>query len=184
MKNHFKANAKVYLFFIIAYAISWSSLFLGNEEYSFFWFLAKFGFSLSAVILLIVYRDKKCTSDLVQYATQKVHWTYILLALLPFLAYFVSILFMVPFSELNIIKGEGIGEWLYIILIAPGSGIIFYSLFRGGMGEEIGLRAYILPMIANKQSLLKTALIIGVVWSVWHYPVWIPSGLINVFART
>jgi len=173
------------LFFAISYLISWSSLFIfGNVDGTIPSYIAKFGFSLSAIILLLFYRDKEKTAEIIEYAKTPVRWTYLLLALSPILAYFASILIAVPFAELSIVKGESFLQWAYVILIAPTSGILFYSLLRGGLGEEIGLRAYVLPLIASKQSLLRTALIIGIVWALWHYPVWINNGIVSLVAGT
>jgi len=38
------------------------------------------------------------------------------------------------------------------------------------LGEEIGWRGYLVPELARVCSFTRTALISGVIWTVWHYP--------------
>lgn len=37
-------------------------------------------------------------------------------------------------------------------------------------GEEIGWRAYALPILSARMGFWKAATVLGVVWAVWHYP--------------
>lgn len=39
-----------------------------------------------------------------------------------------------------------------------------------GLGEEPGWRGYLLPTLQGSYSALKSSLIVGVVWAVWHAP--------------
>lgn len=45
-----------------------------------------------------------------------------------------------------------------------------YFFLGGGMGEEFGWRGYLTPHFQQKYSVLKSAVIIGVLWAVWHFP--------------
>jgi membrane protease YdiL (CAAX protease family) len=38
------------------------------------------------------------------------------------------------------------------------------------LGEEIGWRGFLVPELAKTTTFTKTALISGVIWAVWHYP--------------
>ncbi|HTE00156.1 MAG TPA: type II CAAX endopeptidase family protein [Mucilaginibacter sp.] len=59
--------------------------------------------------------------------------------------------------------------------------IIIYFIFLGAIGmtrslstaigEEIGWRGFLVPELAKSNSFTKTALISGLIWSVWHYPI-------------
>lgn len=54
--------------------------------------------------------------------------------------------------------------------------IFFDGLIRGPLGEELGWRGYLQNELATRYSLLKTSLIVGVIWAVWHLPLWFISG--------
>ena len=54
--------------------------------------------------------------------------------------------------------------------------MFFDSLIRGPLGEEVGWRGYMQNELAKRFSLLKSSLIVGVIWGVWHLPLWFISG--------
>jgi membrane protease YdiL (CAAX protease family) len=39
------------------------------------------------------------------------------------------------------------------------------------LGEEIGWRGFLVPQLAKSHSFTVTALVTGVIWSLWHYPI-------------
>ena len=57
---------------------------------------------------------------------------------------------------------------LYVLLI--GSFGMVGSLSHA-LGEEIGWRGFLVPELAKNVSFTSTALISGIIWSLWHYPV-------------
>jgi membrane protease YdiL (CAAX protease family) len=44
------------------------------------------------------------------------------------------------------------------------------------LGEEIGWRGFLVPELARRHSFTRTALISGVIWAVWHYPLLLLGG--------
>jgi membrane protease YdiL (CAAX protease family) len=64
------------------------------------------------------------------------------------------------------------------LLIAPGAigALLFKSIITGATGEELGWRGYLLNSLREKYSPLKAAIIVGIVWSFWHLPLWFLSG--------
>lgn len=52
--------------------------------------------------------------------------------------------------------------FFYFILILPLS----------ALWEEIGWRGFLLPILQEKNSALKASLIIGLVWGIWHLPIY------------
>lgn len=54
--------------------------------------------------------------------------------------------------------------------------IFFDGLIRGPLGEELGWRGYLQNELTRRFSLLKASLIVGVIWAVWHLPLWFISG--------
>lgn len=65
--------------------------------------------------------------------------------------------------------------------LPPALAIAMYLVFAGttgmirssasALGEEIGWRGFLVPQLAQSCSYTTTALITGVVWSLWHYPI-------------
>ena len=55
------------------------------------------------------------------------------------------------------------------------SGFIFKD--SGPLGEEFGWRGYALPRMLRLMSPLSSALLLGLIWALWHLPAWwIPGG--------
>ncbi len=88
---------------------------------------------------------------------------------LPFLYVLVVYLF---------VWGTGLGGFTMVPAM-----MLIQTLTLGGimaciaaLGEEIGWSGFFIPELAKITSFTKTALVRGIVWSVWHYPI-IISGL-------
>ncbi len=54
--------------------------------------------------------------------------------------------------------------------------LVLVNLLTGPTGEEPGWRGFALPRLMERFSLLKAGLILGILWSLWHLPVWLASG--------
>jgi membrane protease YdiL (CAAX protease family) len=74
---------------------------------------------------------------------------------------------------LTLPPGVGHGAWPLVLPIA-----FLINIFVGGpLAEDIGWRGYILPKLRETMSALDASLLIGVVWVVWHLPMfWFPEG--------
>ena len=55
-----------------------------------------------------------------------------------------------------------LSSWLQISVVA---GLL-------SVGEELGWRGFMLPRVLTTRRPLAAALIVGIVWGVWHYPIW------------
>lgn len=53
-----------------------------------------------------------------------------------------------------------------------------FVLFLGGGLEEPGWRGFGLPVLQERYSPLRATLILGLVWGVWHVPVYGPAGFV------
>ena len=61
--------------------------------------------------------------------------------------------------------------------LAPGFLLMTLATDPGPLGEELGWRGYALPRLLSRlASPLNVALILGVVWGLWHLPAFIISG--------
>jgi membrane protease YdiL (CAAX protease family) len=58
---------------------------------------------------------------------------------------------------------------------------LLFLIFFGGGQEELGWRGYIMPYLEKRFGLLVGSIILGIVWAVWHLPMWLvpDSGQIN-----
>lgn len=66
-------------------------------------------------------------------------------------------------------------------LSMPAVVILFFSgLIRGPIGEELGWRGYLLEKFAEKNSNLKSAVFLGLIWCFWHALLWFVSGFTGV----
>jgi uncharacterized protein len=73
------------------------------------------------------------------------------------------------------IKGFGLGAmppWASIALsffFTATTGVITDCATT--MGEEIGWRGFLVPELAKRHSFARTAIISGLIWAVWHFPI-------------
>ncbi|WP_156456531.1 CPBP family intramembrane glutamic endopeptidase [Abyssisolibacter fermentans] len=59
--------------------------------------------------------------------------------------------------------------------------IFFHHLVQGPLGEELSWRGYVLNELQKMHSPFIAALIVGVLWGLWHAPLWLlTSGYIGV----
>jgi membrane protease YdiL (CAAX protease family) len=72
---------------------------------------------------------------------------------------------------LNLVANLSLGSFLFILLD---------SLIRGPLGEELGWRGYLQLELNKRFSLLKSSLIVGLIWGLWHLPLWFVSGFEGV----
>jgi membrane protease YdiL (CAAX protease family) len=63
------------------------------------------------------------------------------------------------------------GVYLVILLVIGTISAIFTAL-----GEEIGWRGLLVPELAKVTTFTKTALLSGIIWSIWHYPMLLFAG--------
>ncbi len=63
-------------------------------------------------------------------------------------------LLMLPFDV------EDLGSRLSLV------GIV--GLFFGAVGEELGWRGYLQPLVKSRMSMLWTSVLVGVLWALWH----------------
>jgi len=58
--------------------------------------------------------------------------------------------------------------------------MFLHNLIQGPLGEEVGWRGYALTELKKRFSLVASSLILGVIWGLWHLPLWFVSGYSGV----
>ena len=53
---------------------------------------------------------------------------------------------------------------------------LFFAIVDGPLGEEIGWRGFFLPILLERLGPIAASLILGVVWFLWHLPLYIATG--------
>jgi len=182
-----KIDWNLSIFWVIAYLIAWPIAFIFGVDdeairasYSpitaaILIYLPKFAFSISGLILFWY------TGQLKEMWTRLTHWRvswtwYTLAYLGPAALYFLSAFI----SSNEPLSPRFDSSTFWMLTVATQSGILFYFLFRGGLGEEIGLRGYALTRLQTRYSPLKSALIIGFWWGLWHLPAWVGRDVLSI----
>ncbi|HWQ47614.1 MAG TPA: type II CAAX endopeptidase family protein [Methanosarcina sp.] len=65
-----------------------------------------------------------------------------------------------------------IPNFQFPVLMVP---IFFVIFFIGGIGEEIGWTGYATDPLQGKENALKTSIILGIVWTMWHITPWLQA---------
>ena len=174
-------------FWLIAFIIAWSIGFTAGVDdeairaaYSPIFatiliYLPKFAFTIAGVIMFFVTRQsKQMWARLFNF---RVNWIWYALAYLgPALLYLAS----AWISSEGPLSPRFDSSTLWMLTFAAQSGIFAYFLFRGGLGEEIGLRGFALTRLQTRHSPLKASLIIGFWWGLWHIPAWIGRDALSI----
>ena len=62
---------------------------------------------------------------------------------------------------------------------------LFWGLISGPLSEEVGWRGFLSDIMLNKNNVVKSSLIIGFIWGIWHLPLFFyPAQIQYEFAHT
>jgi len=175
------------IFFFIAYILAWPIAFIfGVDEElirtnhsppaaTLIIYLPKFAFTISGVILFWFNGQIKEMWTRLTLWRVRLFW-YALAYLGPALLYLTS----ARISSNEPLAPRFDSSTLWMLTVSAQSGILFYFFFRGGLGEEIGLRGFALARLQTRHSPLKAALIIGFWWGLWHLPAWVGRSALEI----
>lgn len=173
MKVETSGRQQIVAFFVLAVGISWmlwvpfAAGIIGSPQLAtLFFFAGAFGPLLSAGIVTWLTGE-----SLYEWASQVLKWRvqprwYIAALSLPLL--FSTVPLTVAFAALgNPLNLSVLIQRVPLVLM----GIVFV-FFLGGGQEELGWRGFALPQLQRSYSALGASLIIGVVWAIWHIPLY------------
>jgi hypothetical protein len=64
--------------------------------------------------------------------------------------------------------------WIALVFTVPT--VFVTNLLSSPLLEELGWRGFLLPKLQEKFSALHASLIVGGIWGVWHFPLWLIYG--------
>ena len=187
-----KFDLPIIVFFAIAYLIAWPIGFIFGVDdeairasYSptiatILIYLPKFAFTIAGLIMF--WRTKRLKDMWSRLTHWRVKWIWYALAYFgPALLYFVSAWISNQLSANDpLIAQVEFPSTLWMLTFGAQTGIVAYFLFRGGLGEEIGLRGFALERLQTRHTPLKSSLIIGFWWGLWHLPVWTNNSILEI----
>ncbi len=162
------------LFFIVVYLFTWGVAAIialvpaagGSGIRSPLFFLAVYGPSLISLALTAIYGGRSGLAALFRRLNPLAFnpiWYLVAFLVLPVATAMWMLVAGAPFSFPAASAVPGI----------LGLGLL---LDPGPLGEELGWRGYALPRLLDRWSPATSALVLGVVWGVWHLPVFVIPG--------
>lgn len=103
----------------------------------------------------------------------EVKWLLIIILLFPILnivPFFIAVISGV-YKPSDIYFSQ---PWFFIISLLLSFAIIFF--IGGPFGEEFGWRGYVLPRFQAKWNAFVSSIVLGVIWSFWHLPMFFIPG--------
>ncbi len=175
-------NSPLLSYIILAFAITW----IGSSVYdfltpqdqpeipsvldfilSFIWY---YGPCIGAIIVIKVKNGSEGLRNLFKQMVQwRVKWYwYLFILLYPILLHVLiaGIDNLVNDNPIVIFQAEGVpaGNILLTLL-----GLFILQIFQRGIGEETGWRGFLLPELETKYSMVKSSVILGLIWGLWHF---------------
>ncbi len=177
MKTKSNGNKPLAYFFILSFILAWMLMSIGVvQNYG----LARIPIPLEPFIILgswtpniaaflvmglIIKRSEGIKHLILGWAKWKVSPLWYLVALSPVLLSFITL---------------GIYRKLYGVfpttevftnptILLP---LLLMLLLTGATGEQLGWRGFALPWLQTKMSALLSSIILGLIWSFWHIPLW------------
>ena len=163
----------IWVFFLLSYLFSWVCwipLSQGSDS-GLFAILGRFGPTFSALFLLLLYEGREGVGDII--TRLKIWRVGLRWYLFAFFSTAIIVLLSIWISVLIYGYSPIFNDPRQLYLIIPA---FLYVLFLSVLGEEIGWRGYALPRLQGRYSALTSSVIIGVIWSLWHLPLFWMEG--------
>ena len=177
-KSNFIKKHQLIAFFTLTYLITFIVEFgfiylypnTPLKPWSLVWFLGIFSPTISALIISWIIGGIPEVKHLLTGLTRwKIGFRWYFAAAFIFLAPLGICLIYLALG--NSYSGPKQGETILTML-----GTIVFTLFSGPIAEEMGWRGFALPRLQSKYSALVSSLILGVIWTCWHIPLFFVTG--------
>jgi len=163
-----KKNAFI-IFLLLTILISWFPWYTSGAGFF------VFGPSIAGVITIALTKGKEGLEDLTQRALRwrvGFRWWGVALfftGLIGLIAVLLNAFLGEEFPSFRFIREE----W-YLIPV-----FFLITLVGGPLGEEFGWRGFALPNLQKKKGAISASVIIGVIWALWHFPLFFQEGSIH-----
>ena len=161
------------LFWFMVLGVGGISIFVLNaSDYAMRWVTTLCSWSPTIVLLLMLKKLKPDTSigDFYKRAFK----AKLNIKVFAVVALIIIGIFLFSVWILSVFEKKAISELLSFIPAALFGNILFTAI-QGASGEESGWRGYLMPEMENRYGFIKGNLILGIVWSFWHLPLWFVS---------
>jgi uncharacterized protein len=164
---------RLLIFFALTFAWSWSCWLLAsavkdvsNAASSALFFLGSFGPSLAAVVIVAMTGGRGSLRVwLTQCLQWRRRWGWMTLA------FFSPLAILTLAAAAHMALGGSVPPspaYSHIGMLIANFFLVF--LVGGPLGEELGWRGYALPAMQERLSWRSTSLALGVIWGLWHLP--------------
>lgn len=90
----------------------------------------------------------------------------------------VAVQLLISIASISIVlftKGVSLSSLLDLSPLTILTGFIL-TFIQGATGEETGWRGFLQPSVERNFCIIKSSLIVGIIWGFWHTPLWLTSG--------
>ena len=133
--------------------------------------LGAFSSSLAAIVLVAIEGRKGSVRELLgRFLIWRVGILWWAVALLGTIIPSVAALYLY-----NLFGGPAV-DWSGLKPLYTVVPTIIILTILAGMGEEFGWRGFVLPRLQARHNALVSSLIVGVIWAIWHIPLFLTKG--------
>ncbi|AHF06026.1 CPBP family intramembrane glutamic endopeptidase [Desulfitobacterium metallireducens] len=161
------------LFWFMVLGIGGIAIFMLNaSDFSMRWVITLCSWSPTIVLLLMLKKLNPDTSIWEFYKKafkEKLNFRVFALVMLVIVG-----IFLLSVWTLSVFEKQEISAQLSFVS-ATLFGNILFTAIQGASGEESGWRAYLMPEMESRYGFVRGNLILGLVWSFWHLPLWFVS---------